>query len=75
VGIYVAIARYIYKMSRIAAIAGLALYSLDRIYLLMLTDFSTSAMPISIIVILMFVNSIRGTFAYHRLCKQENRSE
>jgi hypothetical protein len=75
VGIYVAIARYIYKMSRIAAVAGLILYTLDRIYLLVLTNLSGSAIPMSIIVILMFVNAIRGTFAYHRLSNQENRSE
>ncbi len=54
----------IYKYSRTAAIAGLAMYILERIYMWSTTGIKGPVM--ALILILMFVNSIRGTFAYHK---------
>ncbi|HEX4842014.1 MAG TPA: hypothetical protein VFV60_07590 [bacterium] len=65
VGIFVLIAFGIYKMSRFAAVAGLALYLLERVRLFQ----ETRAAPnvLAIVFTLMFINSIRGTYAYRKL--------
>lgn len=69
VGIYVAIALGIRKMSRIAAVCGLLLYSIDRIYLWSQTG-ANGSVVLSIFFMLAFIHGVRGTFAYHRLRRQ-----
>ncbi|NEP57063.1 MAG: hypothetical protein F6K31_08565 [Symploca sp. SIO2G7] len=66
-GLFAAIAWGIHKMSRIAAIAGLALYIIEIIYKCLNGSFSSSGTWLVIIITLAFINSVRGTFAYHKL--------
>ena len=68
--LYAVIAWRIYKMSRIAAIAGLSLYLYSRIN--MWVDYGPRNPVIAIIFTLMFINSIRGTFTYHKFVKKQN---
>jgi len=58
----------IYQMSRVAAVAGLVIYCLEKIYMqsVMGTKFA-SGLIVAVIIILAFINAIRGTFAYHRM--------
>jgi hypothetical protein len=63
--IYGLIAFLIYKMSRVAAIFGLLLYLGDRIVLIAQSGLSGNFV-LTIFFVLAFINSIRGTFAYHR---------
>ena len=63
--LFAVIAWAIYKQtSRIAAVAGLFLYTIGRIdawFAFEPKDFLLAA-----VIVLMFINSIRGTVAYHR---------
>jgi hypothetical protein len=54
----------LYKMSRTAAIAGLCLYLIETIHLWLI--YGLLDVPVTMIIILLFANSIRGTFAYHK---------
>ena len=65
--LFIVIGWGIYKMNRIAAVAGLALYILERIS--MWSEYGTKNPAIAIFITLMFINSIRGIFAYHKLNK------
>ncbi|MEM9216666.1 MAG: hypothetical protein AAGD25_20245 [Cyanobacteria bacterium P01_F01_bin.150] len=75
VSIYVAIAIGIYRMSRIAAIAGLSLYVINQIYMLTVTGPRASGLGIMLLIVFAFINGIRGTFAYHRLKKYGESSD
>ncbi len=57
----------IIKMSRVAAIAGVSLVILQMIYRLL----NNSQIGIAPILALFFINSIRGTFAYHKFMKEK----
>lgn len=59
----------IYKVNRIAAIAGLSLYILERI--LMWTEHGPKNPAVAIFITLMFINSVRGIFAYHKFAKAQ----
>ena len=63
--LFAVIAWAIYKQtSRVAAIAGLALYvfgSMDK-----WPTCGVKELVLTIVIVLMFINSIRGTFAYHQ---------
>jgi hypothetical protein len=62
----------IWRVSRIAAVSGLMLYVLERVWM-----FQTNGQIggfVAIIIVIMFVNSIRGTFAYHRQSSPEDHS-
>lgn len=63
--LYGLIAMMIAKMSRLAAIAGLLFYLVDR--LVFIAPNSGGNSIIMLLFIFAFVNSIRGTFAYHRI--------
>ncbi|NEQ31463.1 MAG: hypothetical protein F6K04_10725 [Leptolyngbya sp. SIO4C5] len=67
VGIFIAIALGIRKLSRIAAILGLIFYVLGQIYMWTTVGFQPNGIPIMAILVMAFINGIRGTFAYHRL--------
>ena len=58
----------IYKMNRLAAVAGLFLYLLERI--LMWAEYGQGNSGLTAIICLMFVNSVRGTFEYHKYRKE-----
>ncbi len=55
----------IYKMSRIASVAGLGLYLIERADIWI--TYGPKNLIIAGLLVLMFINSIRGTFAYHRM--------
>lgn len=67
--LFVIIGFGIYRFSRTAAIAGLGLYIVERIYAWSTVGVKNAA--IAAILILMFVNSIRGTFSYHKIMRQK----
>ncbi len=54
----------IYRKSRTAAVLGLALYVLERIFGSIEYGFKGSA--VLVLVVIAFVNSVRGTFAYRK---------
>ncbi|MBE9098814.1 hypothetical protein [Vacuolonema iberomarrocanum] len=68
VGLFVAIAIGIHKMSRVAAVSGFTLYLLGRIYAWSHTG--AGNVFVSVLFFLAFLNAIRATFAYHRLRRQ-----
>jgi hypothetical protein len=62
----------IYRLSRVAAVMALIYYMIGQVSMIAASFESGrkySVGPIAILMILAFVNSIRGTFAYHRLRK------
>lgn len=69
VGLFVAIALGIHKMSRVAAVSGFALYLLGRIYAWSQVGASGNVI-FSLLFLLAFLNAIRATFAYHRFRRQ-----
>ncbi len=60
----------IFKLSRTAAVAGLVLYLIERIY--MWATFGSKNIAMAILLSLMFVNSIRGTFSSHKIKRESN---
>ena len=65
--LYAAIAFGIFRMSRVAAVAGLALYTAERVFAW--AAYGRLA-PIMLIFQIAFAIAVRGTFAYHRLAKE-----
>jgi hypothetical protein len=68
-GLFALIAFGIYKMSRVAAVAGLLLYLWGQ--LSQLLDSGRTNWFLVFLFTLMFIGGIRGTFAYHKLKKQQ----
>ena len=64
--IFGAIAFGIYKMYRAAAIIGLVLYLYERVYMFETQGNFGNTFQV-VILVFMFINSIRGTFLYHKL--------
>lgn len=60
----------IYKMSRTAAIIGLTL-SIIITFILLLAPVSLSVKFISVPLLYAYINAVRGTFAYHKLCHRK----
>lgn len=67
--LFSAVAFGIYKESRFAAAAGLALYLLEKAYQIYATGQFQGAV-LTVFLTIMFISSVRGTFALHRLRKQ-----
>ncbi len=64
----------IYRMSRVAAVAGLVGYSLEKIYMqATLGSKVGSGLFVAVIIILAFINAVRGTFAYHRMKRGDGK--
>jgi hypothetical protein len=59
----------IYKLNRFAAIAGLILYIVERAA--MWTEHGPKNPVMAIIITLLFINSMRGIFAFHRYAKEQ----
>ena len=73
--IFAAIAWGIYQMSRVAAVAGLVIYILEKIYMHAVAGASIGAgLLVSLLITLAFVNAVRGTFAYHRMKQADTNS-
>jgi len=66
--IFAGIAVGIKRKSRFAAVAGLCLYVFERLY--MLQRGGTGGIVMGIFFTLLFINAVRGAFAYHRLAGQ-----
>ena len=60
----------IFKMNRFAAVAGLALYIIERIS--MWAEHGPKNFVMAIIITLMFINSVRGVFAYNKYLKKDS---
>jgi hypothetical protein len=71
--IYGILALMIYKMSRTAAILAFLLYLIDCIFLFAIQGISMGIF-IQILLLISFLNSIEGTFAYHRLRHQRQEA-
>ena len=66
-GLYVAIAWGINRMSRAAAVSGLTLYCLERLYMFSIMGLNPVTLVIVVFFAVAFINAVRGTFAYHQL--------
>jgi lysylphosphatidylglycerol synthetase-like protein (DUF2156 family) len=71
--IYATFAVMIYKMSRVAAILALLVYVGDRLFMIAQQGVSGQSV-VAILVVFAFINSIRGTFAYHRFRHQRQEA-
>jgi hypothetical protein len=68
---FAAIGFGINKKSRAAAVIGLGLYAVERIYMMVQGSGDNSAGAVaSVLFTLYFIHGVRGTFAYRRLSKQ-----
>jgi hypothetical protein len=63
--LFAGIAFGIKRKSRFAAVAGLCLYVTERIY--MLKRGGAGGIVLGIVFTLLFINAVRGAYAYHRL--------
>gem|GEM_PF-4323823 len=69
-GLFALIAFGIYKMSRVAAVIGIALYLWGQLNQILATGNSNYILVI--LFTLYFIHAIRGTFAYHKLKKEQS---
>ena len=65
--LFAIIAFGIHKMSRVAAVAWVCLYVLERLYMWQTNGVKAGGIIMPVILTLAFINSIRGTFTHHRL--------
>jgi hypothetical protein len=65
--LFAGIAYGLSRYSRFAAVAGFALFVLEKIYMLATTGNFFSVGFLGIVIALGFWNSVRGTFAYYKL--------
>ena len=63
--IFVGIGIGIALFSRIAAVAGLVIYLAERLYMMSVNG--PKGIFLSIVLTIVFINAVRGTFAWHRL--------
>lgn len=71
---FMAIAFGIKKMSRTVSVIGLCLYLYEQYWAMIYVKNGAKSLVV-FFVALAYVNSIRGTFAYHKYKKQEDQSE
>jgi len=69
-GLFLLIGFGIYRMSRVAAVAGLILY-LVELWFTLKTGGTSANVVLPIIIILAFLGGIRGTFGYHKHKRQD----
>jgi hypothetical protein len=66
--IFGVVAWRIYRMSRAWAVVGLVGFIFERAYALYERGFSASAgIVVGVVILLAFINGVRGTFALHKL--------
>jgi len=65
--LFAGIAYGLSRYSRIAAVAGFALFVLEKIYMLVTTGKVMSVGILGVIIALGFLNAVRGAFAYAKL--------
>ncbi len=72
--IFVAVAYGIHKNSRFAAVSGLVIYLVERMYMLKAGGSRGGGATVMVVFLtLAFVTAIRGTFAYRRLIVPSGR--
>jgi hypothetical protein len=71
--IYGTLAVMIYRMSCVAAVLALLVYLVDRVFLIAQQGNSIGYAS-AIVIIFALINSVRGTFAYHRFHQQRQES-
>ena len=64
----------VYRRNRAASVGLLSFYLLNQI-LMRLDGISTGGIGLALVFTLMFVQGVRGTFAYHRFTTQESAEE
>lgn len=69
VGLFLMIGFFIYRYSRIAAVAGLLLYAGEQILMMKTMGFRFSLIPLFFTC--HFISGVRGTFDYHHMKKSE----
>ena len=73
-GLFAIMAWRIYRMSRAWALVGLLGYVSERAYSIYVHGATaTAGWIVGVIILLGFVNGVRGTFAYHRLSASKDR--
>jgi hypothetical protein len=71
-GLFVVIAWRIRRRSRAFAVVGLVLFIIEKVLLFISApQASTSGIFMSVLILLLFINGVRGNFALHRLAKQK----
>lgn len=70
--IFFLVAWRIHRFSKVAPIVGLALFVAGRLYMWSVAGPSNPILPI--ILTLAFINSIRGTYAYHEFVQQREQT-
>ena len=58
----------LWKKSRAAAVSGLLLYAIERLYMWSTVGMQNPIVPV--LLTLMFINGVRGTFAWKRLARE-----
>jgi len=69
--VFIIIGWGIHRMSRVAAVAGLAFHIFERV--MAAPDHGGRGYELAIIIMLLFISSVRATFAYHKYVKEEAR--
>jgi hypothetical protein len=73
--LFAIVAWRIYKMSRAWSVVGLLLFAAERAYAFYYRGVTvTAGIVVGFILLLAFLNGVRGTFAYLRLSTQPSRS-
>jgi hypothetical protein len=70
-GIFLILGLMILRMSRVAAVTALVFFVLERFYASFAHGLSAAIGAVAIVVLLAFLNGVRGTFAYHRMRTQD----
>ena len=70
--VFLAIAGGIHCMSRIAAVLGLVIFLLDRAATIALVGPRVGMVSFALLMLVCFVNGVRGTFAYHQLLTDDS---
>lgn len=73
-GLFAIVAWRIYRMSRVWALLGLLGYISERAYSMYVHGATaTAGWVVGVVILLGFVNGVRGTLAYHRLSASRDR--
>ena len=76
--IFGVIAMGIWRLSRVAAVLGLVLFVAEAIWMLLDVRGVTGlvkALLVTLFLTLIFVNGVRGTFAYHNFADEETEAD
>jgi hypothetical protein len=69
-GVFALLGFFVMRCSRIAAVITLLVFVVER--LMMLASGGIAGLPVALILIVYLIGGVRGSFAYHRLSKQQD---